>query len=104
MEDDIHDPVETVFDVPVAADRSGEEAGIERIHHIVERVMAGDTILVGQDAAQKILPIQTPLLDLDKVLPKGVDRNRSTPPSKTPGGPLPRPLASAARARAAPWA
>ena len=103
MEDDIHDPVETVFDVPVAADRSGEEAGIERIHHIVERVMAGDTILVGQDAAQKILPIQTPLLDLDNVIPKGVDRNRSTPPSNA-GRAASAALGFRGAGRAAPWA
>src|SRR3546814_986797 len=45
-----------------------EEFGVERIDHVVERVMRWKTPIVGQEAAQKVEPLPAPQPDLDEIL------------------------------------
>ena len=91
MEDDIHDPVQAVFDVPVGANRGGKALGgrlcgreevapfarrfsvtldlsLNPSYHGIEGVVRGHAFRKGQKAARKIkLPV-TPAFDLNKIL------------------------------------
>src|SRR3546814_6976670 len=45
-----------------------EEFGVERIDHVVERVMRRKAPIVGQEAAQEVEPLPAPQPDLDEIL------------------------------------
>ncbi len=51
-----------------ACEASLEEVGIERVDHVVERVVRRDAALVGQETAQKVEALLTPQLRLDEIV------------------------------------
>ena len=46
----------------------GEQPGIQRVDQVVERIVAGDAVLVGQEPAQEVEVDFAPVLDLDEVI------------------------------------
>ena len=49
----------------------GEQGMVECIHQVVQRIMAGDAVLVGQEAAQEVHVGFAPVFDRDEVVGRG---------------------------------